>query len=246
MQYKTREFFYISNLLSLSRIFLIFPIIYLIALDSPDYRWVILGLIFIAALTDIFDGYASRKLNIVTDLGIVLDPIADKITMAAILLALVIYQNFHISLVILLVYRDLLIIIIGWIVVKKVEKPIMANIWGKINTSLITVLVLLFLLQVTNYFYTFVLYACYLCILISGFSYARIAEEALFVSKRGLYIYRISLLLLTGFIIFLVLQIDKSDFRIIEHKLDSHDVVNLHEETSGTKKLMGEAINYDN
>ena len=147
MQYKFKEFFYISNLLSLSRIIFIFPIVYLITLDTNEYNLLIVGLIFIAALTDILDGYVSRKLNIVTELGIVLDPIADKITMAVILIALVIFRDFHISLVILLMYRDLLIVIIGWFVVKKVEKPIMANMWGKINTILITVLGLLFLLE---------------------------------------------------------------------------------------------------
>ena len=95
MQYKFKEFFYISNLLSLSRIVLVFPIVYLITLDSSEYNLLILGLIFIAALTDILDGYFSRKLNIVTDLGIVLDPIADKIAMAFILFALVVFQDFH-------------------------------------------------------------------------------------------------------------------------------------------------------
>ena len=61
----------------------------------------------------------------------------------------------------------------------------MANMWGKINTSLITILALLFLLEFYNYFYTFILYACYLSILISGISYARVADKALFASKTG-------------------------------------------------------------
>jgi len=245
MRYKIKEFFYISNLLSLSRIVLVVPIVYLIALDTPEYNLLILGLIFIAALTDILDGYASRKLNIVTDLGIVLDPIADKITMAIILFALVIFRDFHISLVILLMYRDLLIVIIGWFVVKKVEKPIMANMWGKINTSLITVLTLLFLLEFYNYFYTFILYACYLSILISGFSYARISEKVLFIAKKGLFLYRIILFLLTGLVIYLVLQIDQDDFRLVEQKSDSHELKNLQHETSAHIKMIGEVVNYD-
>jgi len=231
MQYKFKEFFYISNLLSLSRIIFIFPIVYLITLDTNEYNLLIVGLIFIAALTDILDGYVSRKLNIVTELGIVLDPIADKITMAVILIALVIFRDFHISLVILLMYRDLLIVIIGWFVVKKVEKPIMANMWGKINTILITVLVLLFLLEFYNYFYTFILYACYLSILISGISYARVAEKALFASKTGKYIYRISFILLTILVFYLVLQIDKRDYPNVQQKSDSQDVMIFKQKT---------------
>jgi cardiolipin synthase len=245
MQYKFKEFFYISNLLSLSRIVLVVPIVYLLTLDSSEYNLLIIGLIFIAALTDILDGFLSRKLNIVTELGIVLDPIADKITMAVILFALVIFRDFYISLVILLMYRDLLIVIMGWFVVKKIEKPIMANMWGKINTSLITILALLFLLEFYNYFYTFILYACYLSILISGISYARVADKALFASKTGKNLYRISLFLLTILVLYFVLQIDKSNGINVQQKSDDRHVESFNQKTGTYSKLLKETNNYD-
>jgi CDP-diacylglycerol--glycerol-3-phosphate 3-phosphatidyltransferase len=209
MQVKFKEFFYISNLISLSRIVLIVPIVYLITLNVTTYNLWILGLCVIAALTDILDGYISRKLNMVTELGIVLDPLADKVAMAVILIALVIYQKFHISLVILLMYRDLLIVLIGWLVVKKIDKPIMANMWGKINTILITFLVILFLLDFFNIFYLIILYACYLSILISGISYARIAEKVLFLSKPVKYLYWISLLVITVIVVYFAFQVER-------------------------------------
>ena len=208
MQVKLKEFFYISNLITFSRIVLIVPIVYLITLDNTDNNLYIMGLCVIAALTDILDGYVSRKLNLVTELGIVFDPIADKIAMAIILIALVVYQKFHISLVLLLMYRDLLIVLIGWVVVRKIEKPIMANMWGKINTILITFLVILFLLEFFNIFYMIILYACYLSILISGISYARIAEKTLLLSKAGKYLYRISLLIITLIVVYFAFQVE--------------------------------------
>lgn len=234
MQVKFKEFFYISNLITVSRIILIIPIVYLIILDSSQYKMLIFGLCVIAALTDILDGYISRKLNMVTELGIVLDPIADKIAMAIILLALVIFRGFHISLVVLLMYRDLLIVMIGWFVVKRVEKPIMANMWGKINTSLITILVLLFILEFYNYFYTFVLYACYLSILISGISYARIAEKVLFSTRTIKYIYRVSLLILTIIVVFFAFQLEKYIYPGYQRDADSYQVLHDDEELEST------------
>jgi len=223
MQYQLKEFFYISNILSLSRIILVIPIVYLLSLGSGEYNTLIIILCVVAALTDFLDGYLSRRLKLVTELGIVLDPIADKIAMAAVLIALVFFRNFHISIMIYLIARDILILFIGWFVVRKVEKPIMANKWGKLNTTLITILVLLFLLEFYNYFYTFVLFLCYLSILVSGISYARIGEKILFSSRTGKYLYRTGLLLVTIFLVYFVMQIDFSAYPENQVKIDHFD-----------------------
>jgi CDP-diacylglycerol--glycerol-3-phosphate 3-phosphatidyltransferase len=231
MQVKFKEFFYLSNLISLSRIILIFPIVYLLTLDTPEYNWLILLLIVIAALTDILDGYVSRKMNMITDLGIVLDPLADKLAMAVILIALVIFRKFHLSLVILLMYRDLLIVIIGALVVKKIDKPVMANKWGKMNTSLIAILVVLFLLEFFNYFYIIILIACYVSILISGISYARIAEKALFESKTGKVLYRAVLVILTLIVTFFAFQMDRNFYPGFWQEAGTYHVHHLQHDT---------------
>ena len=65
------------NLLTFSRIVLA-AIIFLL-LMSPDGYLLALILFYIAGLTDWLDGYLARKYNAVSELGEVLDPIADKI-----------------------------------------------------------------------------------------------------------------------------------------------------------------------
>ena len=65
------------NILTLSRIFLA-AVIFLL-LISPDGYLLALILFFIAGITDYFDGYLARKYNAVSQIGEVLDPIADKI-----------------------------------------------------------------------------------------------------------------------------------------------------------------------
>lgn len=67
----------IINILTLSRIILAALIFTL--LISPDGYFLALALFFLAGITDYFDGYLARKYNAVSELGEILDPIADKI-----------------------------------------------------------------------------------------------------------------------------------------------------------------------
>lgn len=78
------------NILSFSRLALLIPIIYLtLHPGNTAYLWIALALYIIAALTDFLDGWLARKLNQVSAFGIFLDPISDKIFVAALLVALV-------------------------------------------------------------------------------------------------------------------------------------------------------------
>ena len=76
------------NLLTLSRIFLA-AIIFLLLTSSDGYIMALV-LFFIASITDYFDGYLARKYNSVSQLGEILDPIADKILILFLLFGLAI------------------------------------------------------------------------------------------------------------------------------------------------------------
>ena len=76
------------NILTLSRIFLA-AVIFLL-LISPDGYLLALILFFLAGITDYFDGYLARKCNAVSQLGEILDPIADKILILFVLFGLAI------------------------------------------------------------------------------------------------------------------------------------------------------------
>jgi len=76
------------NILTLSRI-LLAAVIFLL-LVSPDGYLLALILFFLAGITDYFDGYLARKYNAVSQLGEILDPIADKILILFILFGLAI------------------------------------------------------------------------------------------------------------------------------------------------------------
>ena len=76
------------NILTLSRIFLA-ALIFILLMSPDTYFWALL-LFFIAGITDYFDGYLARKYNAVSQLGEILDPIADKILILFVLFGLAI------------------------------------------------------------------------------------------------------------------------------------------------------------
>jgi CDP-diacylglycerol--glycerol-3-phosphate 3-phosphatidyltransferase len=82
----------IPNALTLARMFLIVPIGFCFYLEGdlgPLAVWIAFLLYVIASLTDFFDGMIARKLNQITAFGTFLDPISDKIFVAALMVLLV-------------------------------------------------------------------------------------------------------------------------------------------------------------
>lgn len=80
--------FNIANILTIARIIVIPIIVICIYMKSPFYGWVAFALFCIASITDYFDGYIARIRNEITNFGTFLDPIADKLLVAAVILIL--------------------------------------------------------------------------------------------------------------------------------------------------------------
>ena len=78
----------LSNILTLIRVAIIPIIVLCIYLKSPFFGWTAFILFCLASITDYFDGYLARIRNEVTNFGTFLDPIADKLLVAAVILIL--------------------------------------------------------------------------------------------------------------------------------------------------------------
>ena len=78
----------LSNFLTLIRIAVIPIIVFCIYLKNPYFGWIAFVLFCLASITDYFDGYIARLRNEVTNFGTFLDPIADKLLVAAVILIL--------------------------------------------------------------------------------------------------------------------------------------------------------------
>ncbi|MGV1035232.1 MAG: CDP-alcohol phosphatidyltransferase family protein [Microbacteriaceae bacterium] len=102
----------IPNLLSFARLALVPVFLWLIVIDQFVWAIVVLA---VASLTDALDGWLARKLNQVSTLGILLDPAADRLYIFAALLGLAIRGFIPWWLVLLIVARDLLIVVLGFV-----------------------------------------------------------------------------------------------------------------------------------
>lgn len=78
----------LPNLLTYARIVMVPFVVACVIYDGDWARWIALGIFVIAAITDFFDGYLARAWAQQSNLGRMLDPIADKLLVAAVLLAL--------------------------------------------------------------------------------------------------------------------------------------------------------------
>lgn len=99
----------IPMLITTSRMILSIPILAGMATQDFGWRFFSAGLFIVASLTDYFDGYYARKLNAVSNLGKFMDPIADKVLVTAVLVALIPQGHIDTWMVILLLTRDTLI-----------------------------------------------------------------------------------------------------------------------------------------
>ncbi|MCK5424411.1 MAG: CDP-diacylglycerol--glycerol-3-phosphate 3-phosphatidyltransferase [Emcibacter sp.] len=82
-----------ANLLTFSRILMIPLIVGSFYLEGDKSNWIGFAIFSIAGITDFFDGYIARKYNMMSALGKFMDPIADKLLIAAALLMMVAFHR---------------------------------------------------------------------------------------------------------------------------------------------------------
>ena len=149
---KVKEYFTIPNLMGYFRILLVpvFLVFFVKSEHTPGlnvFYWLMLATIAVSGLTDFFDGRVARKFDMVTDWGKMLDPIADKITIGAIIVALAYKYPIVIAMVALYIVKEGYMSIVGMILLKKGQKIEGAMWYGKVCTFM-TYVILIALLVV--------------------------------------------------------------------------------------------------
>lgn len=139
-----------SNLLSLLRLLLFIPLWILFDnIDSGYNRTIIISLCWFAALTDVLDGYLARKFNEVTEMGKIIDPLADKIIIGTVVIKLFLLGQVPNYYFWMILGRDVLIFTGGIIISKKLQKVLPSNVLGKLTVVSIG-LVLFFIIAQIN------------------------------------------------------------------------------------------------
>ncbi|MDB4158691.1 CDP-alcohol phosphatidyltransferase family protein [Gammaproteobacteria bacterium] len=130
----SKYFIFIPNFLSILRIALIYPI--LESLLSKDF---IMSLTFfaIASLTDALDGFLARRMNWQTELGKILDPVADKLLLTGTIFILWVSEYIPLYIFIIFFSRDVAILVGAAIKMTLIESNApLPNILGKLTTAL--------------------------------------------------------------------------------------------------------------
>lgn len=132
----------IPNWLCFLRIALIpvFSVLFIKGIYIPAFITMI-----VAALTDAFDGKIARKFNMVSNLGKILDPIADKLSQMAIVVILIVkfWDGYLKYILFLFILKELLMILGGLLLLSKGLRPVAAEMWGKVATTVFYVFMIM-------------------------------------------------------------------------------------------------------
>ncbi len=121
----------VPNAMSAFRIILIPFIIWTYAIDR---HYLAFALVVLSALSDMLDGLVARKLNMISDFGKFIDPVADKLTQAALLICLMTQHRHIYVLFIILAVKELATLGLGALVFKRHDSVNSAKWYGKLCT----------------------------------------------------------------------------------------------------------------
>ena len=168
-----------ANYITILRILLIFPVLVLASPESSFYNWIALILFVIAGITDHLDGYVARKTDSTSDLGALLDLVADKLLIIITLFYFISYAS-NLLLIIpafIIIFREIVISAFRQLLVESEgENPIKVTFIAKSKTTL-QIFALSFLIISPNFGQPFFFLTIFLFWL------------AAYVSLHSLYLY---------------------------------------------------------
>jgi cardiolipin synthase len=143
-----KEIWSIPNILSMFRLILI-PVYILIYLNAtgPEHYYIAAGILAVSCLTDLIDGKVARHFNMVTTVGKILDPIADKATQFSLIICIAIKHPILWTLMTLFIIKEGLQLIAGIINFRRGHMLTRALLPGKICTTILFISLILLVLM---------------------------------------------------------------------------------------------------
>ena len=156
-KFSKKDLWKIPNILCYIRFLLIpvFVIVYIKANEPKDYIQASL-IVFLSGVTDFLDGFIARRFDMVTEIGKIIDPLADKLTQAALIFMLVVKIKWMFILLILFIIMQSFLLVAGLVMLKKGTKLNGAKWFGKVSTTVFYATMLLLVampalsLRITN------------------------------------------------------------------------------------------------
>lgn len=173
MDFTKKKIFTIPNIISFFRLLLIPLIVY--SYIFLDNNILAIMLIILSGLTDIIDGKIARKFNMVSDLGKILDPVADKLTQIAVIACLIFKYKIMLLVVVILIIKEIALAITGLLTISSAKKVDSAVWHGKFCTVIIytTMFVLLLVPDLPYLLVKTLAFICIAIMVISSSLYLR-------------------------------------------------------------------------
>lgn len=175
LKFRKQDIWTIPNIMSYFRFVLIpvFCYLYLTAETEMDY-YKAGAVVIISTLTDFLDGFIARRFNMITELGKCIDPIADKLTHAA--MALCLASKFTLLWIVfgIMVFKEGYMLIRGWFKLKENKKLPGALWFGKVCTAVFfaVICLLLFWVEVPMTLANILISLCIALMLFAWYMYA--------------------------------------------------------------------------
>jgi CDP-diacylglycerol--glycerol-3-phosphate 3-phosphatidyltransferase len=122
---------------------IVIPAAYCLMTDFPDHRLWAIVFILLAASTDFLDGYLARRLHQVSDLGKIIDPLADKVGVGIVAVCMLMTGDIPLWYLVVVLTRDALIFLGGVYIKRRKGIVPQANMAGKIAVNVVALALLL-------------------------------------------------------------------------------------------------------
>lgn len=163
----------LPNKLTMARVIMI-PVFLVVLLSGliPEHmnRYIAVIIFMVASFTDYLDGHIARKYNLVTNFGKFMDPLADKLLVAAALISMVELGDIAAWIVIVIISREF--IITGFrLIAVEANVVIAASWWGKAKTVSQMAMIIVVLSGIGGLIGQILIYASAILTIISGVDY---------------------------------------------------------------------------
>lgn len=177
----------VPNILTIIRIILIPFFVFLFFSDLPHNMSFALVIFIIAGMTDVLDGFIARRFNLVSDVGKVLDPLADKMMLLSVLICLTSTGLVPLWILILIMLKEMVMIYGGvYLYFSNTQIIIPSNKYGKLGTLMFYFAIFLVLIHVNKLVTTISLYLAVLLAVIAFFNYLKIALKMRKTDKENI------------------------------------------------------------
>lgn len=143
-----QQLFLVPNLISISRLVLILPIALLFSDPSPYTYWIVVALMLISYISDYFDGFFARRLSQQSKLGLILDPVADKVWTAAMIYLLYSHRDLPGWIALIIVLRDLALILMNANTYRRYKYVMPSMDFGRIYMFLLGLMIIGYTLDI--------------------------------------------------------------------------------------------------